>query len=208
MRCPVPAARRGHGIAAHPEASGHRVPRIPGEVKPTQTDRTPRAPPIQSIMKNTFLKSTFIAALLAFAASSHATEAASPFAYTIRLTLSAKAEELLRNRGETVVIWAHHYGLPNKEALSKPSLLDEIGQVPLGTEQMELKTERSVTLNGRELKLDRLKFVDQEDVRVFINVFSGRRKVKDNLLDCGSFDDSLKNRPPGAVEISCKLIGE
>lgn len=141
-------------------------------------------------------------------------QAAEPVSYfprTLQLLVSPKAEALLQKTGETIVITAQYYGQPaEKAARTAPvaALLDEMGQIPLGSEQIELKKERSATLTGQSLDAGRLKFVESDGPRLMLNVFSGRRRVKNNLLYCEPFDERLKKAAGELIGISCKLIGE
>ena len=62
----------------------------------------------------------------------------------------------------------------------------------------------AVVLDPKELALTQA----PDAPRLNLNVWSGRRSSQDNLLDCGTFEDTLAVASRAPVRLSCRLIGE
>ena len=60
----------------------------------------------------------------------------------------------------------------------------------------------------RRYDRSRLAYIEGGKLQVLINVYSGRRSSRDNLIDCGIFEDSIDVAARAPIKISCKLIGE
>lgn len=123
--------------------------------------------------------------------------------YTLDISLSPRAAATLSQSGEQIHVSAVYFGRAIKEEDG-----DEMGQVSLGTEDVDLPaatriTFGQVTLDGAALA----KAVDQQ-AYVNINVFTSRKKFPDNLLNCGLFEDRVEVAAQAPIAIACKLIDE
>ncbi len=110
-------------------------------------------------------------------------------------------------RNETIIVAGHFYGFPKKGTPRK--YVDHEGEVWVGKSvQTEVKPGADATFG--EIKLDSraLERVDENGPQLLINVFSGRRSSKDNLLSCGIYEGLLAKVEGGNIPISCKLITE
>jgi hypothetical protein len=127
--------------------------------------------------------------------------------FVVNLTLSTKAKAIMVERNETVIVAGYFYGFPKKGTRRK--YIDDMGEVWVGKNiQAELRPGENATFG--EIKLDSrgLERVDENGPQLLINVFSGRRSSKDNLLSCGIYEGPLEKIEGGNIPISCKMITE
>lgn len=122
---------------------------------------------------------------------------------TIALQLSPKAEATLKARKETVIVAAFFSGTP-KDTTSQEFL--ESGEVGVKDQKIELTT-------GRVATFERLKFARKaydaladKDIRLLVNVYSGRRSSPDNLLNCGIVEGPMSDLRGKRLTITGKLI--
>jgi hypothetical protein len=59
-----------------------------------------------------------------------------------------------------------------------------------------------------KLKQDALNQIDKSGPKLLINVYSGRRSSKDNLLFCGIYEDVFEPVQGKTIPIACRLIEE
>jgi hypothetical protein len=123
--------------------------------------------------------------------------------FRIEVTLSTKAAAKLYSAQEWVHISAFYYG----EA-AKPKDGDEMGQIWLGNEDADIEDAGTVTFGQIKIDGKRLKLVKGRKATVNINVYSSRKTLADNILDCGLFEDLVEVAASENVTIECKLIGE
>jgi hypothetical protein len=123
--------------------------------------------------------------------------------YRIDVTLSEKAAAKLSAAREWVHISAFYYG----EA-AKPKDGDEMGQIWLGNEDADIEGAGSVTFGQIKIDGKRLKLTKGRKAIVNINVYSSRKTLADNVLDCGLFEDKVDVAAKAPVTLDCKLIGE
>jgi hypothetical protein len=126
--------------------------------------------------------------------------------FSVNLALSERAKKTLSERKETVVVAGYVTGFP-KPGTPKQYVSD-MGEIALGQVLAEVEPGGDVNFNELKLRPDALKQVDAQGPQLLINVFSGRRSSKDNLLNCGIYDGSLKAVQGRKIPISCKLIRE
>ncbi|MGA2219745.1 MAG: hypothetical protein ABSG51_16765 [Terracidiphilus sp.] len=126
--------------------------------------------------------------------------------FTLDVTLSEKAMKKLVSSKETVIAAGYITGNPRKGALKK--YVSEMGEVDLGQIQVEFQPGKSARFGEIKLKPDARAQTDGMDPRININVFSGGKSSKDNLIDCGFYEGSLKSLQGQVIPVACKLIGE
>ncbi|MCO5055358.1 hypothetical protein [Thermomonas sp.] len=133
-------------------------------------------------------------------------DAASPYAFSVDITLSPPAAQQLSRHRETIKLAAFYYGLP------KPGLPEgidnEMGQVFLGETELEIPgADGRAHFDGKGVQTSRLRYIEGEP-QINLNVYSGRRSSEDNLLDCDFFEDAVRVAHAAPLKIHCKLIGE
>ncbi len=152
-----------------------------------------------------FRPTAALAALLALTASSARADGP-PMGFSVDVTLSAKAADLLATKGEKIIVWASWYGDPSPAGKKH---VDEMGQVDMGEEKVQLpSTGGTATLSGKKVAISHIGWVKDQNVQVLVNVYTARLKDPNNLLDCGLFQDSVTLARKGPVAIACKVIGE
>lgn len=143
-----------------------------------------------------------------FDASAAAAEsdAASPYAFSVDITLSPPAAQQLSRHRETIKLAAFYYGLP-KPGLPK-GIDNGMGQVYLGETELEIPgADGRAHFDGKGVQTSRLRYIEGEP-QLNLNVYSGRRSSEDNLLDCDFFEDAVRVAHAAPLKIHCKLIGE
>lgn len=124
-------------------------------------------------------------------------------AYSLDVSLSAKAAAKLSSSGETIHVSAMYYGS------AKPGVKgDEAGQIQLGAEEIDIPKAGLLKLGQITLKPADIKKIKEKQPLVLINVYTSRKVFADNLLDCGLFQDKVTVAAKKPVKIACKLIGE
>jgi hypothetical protein len=126
--------------------------------------------------------------------------------FSVSVTLSEKAKAKLLLGHETIIVAGYLNGQPKKSAPRK--LIDEEGQIDLGVVKSEIQPGQVAKFGEVRMNQDALAWVDANGPQLLINVYSGRKSSKDNLLDCGLYEGPLKSIQGATIPISCKLIGE
>lgn len=131
----------------------------------------------------------------------------SPFAVTI--SLSPNAAQVLQSTGEQVELSATYYWRPKAGGPShdESEFGNVLGGYPMGGEERRAEwSVHTVQFNGAHAEDERVKRGEGE-MRVLLNVYSARLKSRDNILDCGIFDDALALASAG-ISIRCGLLSE
>jgi len=126
--------------------------------------------------------------------------------FTVDVTLSDKAEHKLVSGKETIIIAAYLTGRPRPGTNKK--YISDMGEIGLGEAQVEVAPGQSAKFDKLKLSQDALEQSLNRNPILLINVYSGRKSSKDNLLDCGIYEDDLKPVQGKSIPIACKLIGE
>lgn len=139
-------------------------------------------------------------------AAASESDAVSPYAFSVDITLSPPAAQQLSRHRETIKLTAFYYGLP------KPGLPEGIdngmGQVYLGEGEIEIPgADGRAHFDGKGVQASRLRYIEGEP-QVNLNVYSGRRSSEDNLLNCDFFEDAVRVAHAAPLKIHCKLIRE
>jgi hypothetical protein len=133
-------------------------------------------------------------------------EGASPEGFTTVVTLSDSAKKRLVESKETIVVAAYVSGTPKEGAPKR--YVNEMGEVELGDATREIAPGEDAKFGRISLNKDALAQTDRKDPQLLINVYSGRKSSKDNLLWCSLYQGSLQAVQGDEVKISCKLIRE
>ena len=123
--------------------------------------------------------------------------------FRVEISYSAKAITELKNRAETVVIFGYPFGFPKPSA--PKGLVSDMGEIGLGDFLTEIRPGDLANIPTLALNRNNLQYVAGE-TKLLVNVVSGRRSSRDNLLDCDFYEGSLARSH--AIPIKCKLIGE
>jgi hypothetical protein len=130
---------------------------------------------------------------------------AAPF--SVNVQLSEGAREKLTDSNETIIVAGYFTGHP-KEGTETRYLDIKSGDVVLGDVQQEIRPGETAVFNQLNLNTDAVSRIDSQGPHVLINVFSGRRSSKNNLLDCVYYDGQLESLRGRTILIRCKLIEE
>jgi hypothetical protein len=130
--------------------------------------------------------------------------------FTVEVALSEKAYQRLTESKETVVATSFFTGSPKKglplsryrRFLSRPG--------PLGLGDVDVEGKPGESLVFREIKLNQsaISLIDEQGPQLLVNVGSGRRAYKDNILACDLYEGSLLSVQGRTIPIKCKLIEE
>jgi hypothetical protein len=143
-----------------------------------------------------------------------AQNAASPFGFTVQVSLSPKALKRLTELREGVTVKSFYYGKSARKpsaAEIKRALADgqEPGQVEIVRDMVTLPAAGGTAeMPGRGVRAADAAKIGANPVNVNINVFSARKAAPDNLLDCDLFDDAVAIARAKPIAITCRLIGE
>jgi hypothetical protein len=143
------------------------------------------------------------------AAATPALPVAPKSGFDVAVSLSPKAAAKLAAIHESITVAAEFYGEVTDEG-RKHHLGDQMDQVYFGKEQKnEISGAGGTThFDPPPGDPDKLKYVTGAKMQVLINVYTARHVDKDNLLDCGIFQDAVDVAEQTPIKISCKLIGE
>ncbi|MEZ0611856.1 hypothetical protein ACAW74_25310 [Fibrella sp. WM1] len=122
---------------------------------------------------------------------------------TIAVQLSPKAEAKLKAHKETVIVAAFFSGTP-KDTTSQEFL--ESGEMGVKDQKIELTTGRVATFEHLKFARKDYDALANKDIRLLVNVYSGRRSSPDNLLDCGIVEGPMSDLRGKRLPITGKLI--
>ena len=125
--------------------------------------------------------------------------------FEIEVSLSKKANEKLKTDKETIIVAAYFSGLP-KDTTSKEYL--KTGEFNITSSERELTDGRIAKFEGIKFSRALYDSLADKNIELLINIYSGRRSTKDNLLDCDIFYDKMSNIKGKKITVKGKLIGE
>jgi hypothetical protein len=126
--------------------------------------------------------------------------------FSVSVTLSDKARKLLTDHKETIIVAGYFTGSPKSGTPRK--YITDMGEIDLGQVETEIAPGEIAKFGPVKMKQDALNQVDKSGPQLLINVYSGRKSSKDNLLDCVIYEDALEPVEGKTIPIACKLIGE
>ena len=133
-----------------------------------------------------------------------------PF-FEIEIELSEAAEKKLQDDNESIIVAAYFTGYPSDvEKVPKEyrELLGWDDSISLVTQTIELTDTPLARFENLAYPKALYDLLDDKDIQLLINVFSGRRSTNRNLLDCGILEGSMSKIEGKRFTISGKLIGE
>lgn len=130
--------------------------------------------------------------------------------FTIEVTLSDKARQMLINNRETISATSYFTASPKKGLpLSRyRRFLSRPGPLGLGYIDVEAKPGESLRFSKIKLNRSALPLIDEQGPQLLVNVASGRRAYKDNILACDIYEGPLLPVQGKTIPITCKLIEE
>lgn len=125
--------------------------------------------------------------------------------FTIEVNLSALANAKLASDKETMIVAAWFSGQP-KDSTSKEYV--ETGAMFVKSSEIELSNSRIANFEGIKFSKAKYDSLANKDIRVLINIFSGRKSSPDNLLDCEILTDKMSAVKGQKFVLAGKLISE
>ncbi|MFZ4809114.1 MAG: hypothetical protein ACOYLQ_17820 [Hyphomicrobiaceae bacterium] len=149
------------------------------------------------------LRAALVLALVAWPVAAALAQAAGESVprFAVTVTLSPAAAKKIQASGEQIRVWAYYYGEARKGVKA-----DEMGQISLGTQEVDIRGAGVAGLGGLTLPAGKLRGIAGRP-EMLINVYTSRKVFKENLLNCDIFQDNPVKAAAG-VSIGCKLIGE
>lgn len=126
-----------------------------------------------------------------------------PSTFTVDVRLLDGGKPQFDRSGETIIVSARYYGEPVDDVAA--SAVNDVGQVDLGSAEVELVGEGLARFDGSALLRSRRTLV-QGEPQLEISVFSGRRTSPDNLLDCDAFQGALSDAVRAPIRVDCRLL--
>jgi hypothetical protein len=127
--------------------------------------------------------------------------------FSVNVQLSEAANRKLIDNKETIIVAGDFTGHPKQGAEAR--YLDiKSGDVVLGDVKQEIRPGETAIFEHLDLKPDALARIDSQEPHVLIDVYSGRKSAKDNLLYCDDYDGGFESIRGRTIVIRCQLIGE
>lgn len=130
--------------------------------------------------------------------------------FRVDITLSEKAKKSLVANRETVVVVSYFTGTPRKSLPLKQykQFLSRPGPLGLGESEVEVGPGEIAIFRDIRLNREALAQVDSQGPQLLINIVSGRKSSKDNLLQCDIYEGSLTSADGATIPVTCGLIRE
>jgi hypothetical protein len=126
--------------------------------------------------------------------------------FKVSVTLSQKAGKTLSVRKETIIVDAEMTGSPKPGTPRR--LVSDMGEIGLSWVRVEIAPGAVAEFGPAKLDQQARAYIDKSGPQLLINVYSGRKSSKDNLLDCGIYEGPLDAVQKTTIPITCKLIAE
>jgi hypothetical protein len=126
--------------------------------------------------------------------------------FAIAVKLSPKATERLRSLHESVIVLALFDGdpLPGQGKYNPPNR-----DVFLGSDEKLVDSSGVARFDNTKVPLADWNRLSDRNYFVTINLFSARKAVSNNLLDCADpIDRRIETFRDRTIEVQCRLIGE
>jgi len=123
--------------------------------------------------------------------------------FEIETQLSEKAEKRLKEKKESVIVTAYFSGTPKDST----KYMDD-GEYAVGTHSIELTDSRIAKFSDVKISKEMYESLADKDIQLLINVYSGRRSSKMNLLDCDILAKPVSEAKGQKFILKGKLIGE
>jgi hypothetical protein len=125
--------------------------------------------------------------------------------FSLKIILSAQAEEKLRSLGESITAAAIFDG----DGESYPGIDNApFRDVYLGRAEKEVDKNNIVEFKDVKVSAKGTKHLTDKNYYVTINVYSARKVLKNNILNCGVPEDRIQNIKGKTLDVGCSLIEE
>jgi len=135
----------------------------------------------------------------------HSSDVARLPPFVVEVRSSPRATARLAAAHETIVVGAYLFGFP---AANAKRYADDMGEIHLGQRKSEMPGPGRIMFPTVTYNRNKLSLLRNRDLKLLINVWSGRRTSPNNLLQCSIFEDSLAVAAKKGVRIDCSLIEE
>ena len=128
--------------------------------------------------------------------------------FKIQLNLSEKAEKMLKDKNESIIIAVDFIGEPEKRIIEtrKYEFYNENGDMNIGSKRIEFESKRTIKFENCKVSKKLLKLLKNKTYDVRINVVSGRKSSKDNLITCDYYQESIIMTKNKKIILNGKLI--
>jgi hypothetical protein len=127
--------------------------------------------------------------------------------FNVNVQLSEAASKKLVDQKDTIIVDGSFKGHP-KQGTEAQYLDIKSGDVILGDVKQEIRPGETATFDRLNLNPDALSRIDSQGPHILMDVYSGRRSSKDNLLSCDDYDGSFESIRGRTIVIRCQLIEE
>jgi hypothetical protein len=127
--------------------------------------------------------------------------------FSVNVQLSKTASTKLIDNKETIVVAGTFTGHP-KQGTEARYLDIKSGDVDLGDVKQEIRPGETAIFDQLNLNPDAMARIDSQGLHIVMDVVSGRRSSKDNLLDCDDYDGGFESIRGRTIVIRCQLIEE
>lgn len=132
--------------------------------------------------------------------------------FQVRVTLSEAAAGALAANGESILVTAEYFGYASVAAQQRQLAGAEQPWLSLARHQVELPAAGPADFPEVQLDPDQLQLVEEGRPHLRVDVGTSGAAAGDTgeaeLLDCGTFQDTLAAAVRNGVDIDCKLIAE
>ncbi len=122
--------------------------------------------------------------------------------FEIEVQLDEKAGKEIKNKKESIIVAAYFSGEPKDTTKYM-----EDGEYAVANHSIELFDSRLAKFSGIKISKTMYESLANKDIQVLINVYSGRRSSKLNLLDCGILQKRISEVKDQKFILKGKLIG-
>lgn len=125
----------------------------------------------------------------------------------VTVTLSQQAQDLLKAKGEKVMVDATYSGDPRASEDAQKMADPQSGMITLGENKRTLDGAGKVTFADDVIDKSRTNFIVGE-VQLTINVTSAKTAVSENLLACPFYWKTLAEASKENIQIACTTFSE
>jgi hypothetical protein len=123
--------------------------------------------------------------------------------FEIGISLSPKAEIKLKKDKETIIVAAYFCGVP-KDTTSEEYMQD--GDIFVASDKIELTDARTAKFQGVKFSKSLYDSLRDKDIKLSVNIYSGRKSSLDNLLDGGLLSNKMSRVKGKSYSMKVKLI--
>lgn len=125
--------------------------------------------------------------------------------FVVEVRLSDKASHELAVRKETIVVAAYLEGMPDRKD-PDPFNRTKDGVLRIAEARVELRTGRTAKFTGIKFARQLYERLDDKDLNLLVNVFSGRKSTEYNLLSCTTIQERISSVAGQTRVVSGHLI--